>query len=210
MKQLIRSAIATCITLAILCTLTARNYVLFSPEDKPSKKLIEFINGAKKSIHAAIYYLTDKEIAASLINAKNRGVDVHIIMDVISTDVGFGKGDLLVQNGVPVYKFNITTNGRKQTDDQRFSYMPIMHNKFAIFDDALVWTGSFNWTVAANNKNCENVIYTDDLETCRRYKTHWLSLVTTRCSRYVRTALAQQNSPRWRSIKPLKQKRQTA
>lgn len=34
-----------------------------------------------------------------------------------------------------------------------------MHNKFAIIDDEIVMTGSFNWTTQAVKSNQENVIF---------------------------------------------------
>jgi len=184
-----------------------KNYVLFSPEDKPTQKLIEFIDSAKKSIHAAVYFLTDKNIATALINAKKRGVDVQIVSDTISADSSYGKINLLAQNNVSIHIFNTSAQSNKPfMQDQRFSYQPIMHHKFALFDDAILWTGSFNWTNAANDKNCENVIYTDDKETCQKYKTYWNSCITQKCSKY----LLQQNRTCRRTIKPLKKQWQTA
>ena len=193
-----------------------KNYVLFSPEDKPTKKLIEFIDTSKKSIYAAVYFLTDKNIAIALANAKKRGVDVQIVSDTISADSNYGKANLLAQSNIPVYIFNASSKKNKPFEqDQRFSYLPIMHHKFAIFDDTIVWTGSFNWTNAANDKNCENVIYTDDKETCQKYKTYWTSLTTQKCSKYTVAKrniknLAQQNRPRRRTIKALQKQWQTA
>ena len=36
-----------------------------------------------------------------------------------------------------------------------------MHNKFAIIDDKILISGSFNWTVAAGLYNQENILVTD-------------------------------------------------
>jgi phosphatidylserine/phosphatidylglycerophosphate/cardiolipin synthase-like enzyme len=35
----------------------------------------------------------------------------------------------------------------------------VMHNKFAIFDNALMLTGSFNWSGSAENNNLENIMF---------------------------------------------------
>ena len=43
-----------------------------------------------------------------------------------------------------------------------------MHNKFAIIDDK-VWTGSFNWTISANRKNQENVVYNDEKDVYEKF-----------------------------------------
>lgn len=160
---------------------------LFSPEDRPTKQLIEFINGARKSIHASVYLLTDKTIAQSLIDAKTkRKVDVKIIIDTISTDPKYGKADFLVQNGVDVFIFEPRKDTTRELAVNRWSFNnPIMHNKFAIFDATTVWTGSFNWTVSANVTNCENVvIIKNNKSITEQYQNYFSTLLETRCSKY--------------------------
>ena len=124
--------------------------IFFSPDDKPQKHLIKYINQAKKIIYAAVYMFTDKKIAEALINAKKRNVDVEIISDNCSFDSQYGKIKMLLDNDVPVYLFKVSKPGYRR-------FNPLMHNKFAIIDEK-VWTGSFNWTISANSKNQENVI----------------------------------------------------
>jgi len=69
---------------------------LFSPDDHPTKKLISLIDGAKRTIHAAVYMLTDKTIAESADTSKNdRNIDVQIITDKITVTSSFGKGHFL-------------------------------------------------------------------------------------------------------------------
>ena len=150
--------------------LISKSIVYFSPDDKPQKHLIGYINGAKTRIYAAIYMFTDKKIAQALMDAKDRGIDVQIITDQTSVDSVYGKIFLLQEYGVKIFVFNL--NKRKG----KFSwYDPIMHNKFAIIDEH-VWTGSFNWTVSANSKNQENVIYTDEKNVCEKYLEHFNTL----------------------------------
>lgn len=149
-------------------TIFAESIVYFSPDDRPQKHLISYINNAKKRIYAAVYMFTDKKTAMSLIEAKNRGVDVQVVTDQSSVDSPYGKIFLLKNNDIKIYVFKVST-----PQYQRFA--PLMHNKFAIIDDKL-WTGSFNWTVSANSKNQENVIYTDEKKVCERYLTHFKKL----------------------------------
>lgn len=117
---------------------------------------------------------TDKKIADSLIQAKNKGVDVKIILDPISVHSPWGKVKLLEKNQVNVLVYdNSLTKKDSQTEDALEEneivsdlkiteeiYKPgrgIMHHKFMIFDSKLVWTGSFNFTWSANWINRENV-----------------------------------------------------
>jgi len=145
-----------------------KSTVLFSPDDRPTKHLIKHISEAKNRIYAAVYMLTDKAIALSLIEAKKRGVDVQIVTDQTSITSPYGKIVLLQKNGIKTSIFKFSSNGSSY-------YNPLMHNKFAIIDN-IVWTGSFNWTISANNKNQENVLYTDEKEVCEKYLSHFEKL----------------------------------
>ena len=44
-----------------------------------------------------------------------------------------------------------------------------MHNKFCLFDNSMVISGSYNWTYSAETRNAENVIATDDDNVCSRF-----------------------------------------
>ena len=51
-----------------------------------------------------------------------------------------------------------------------------MHNKFAIIDNHLLLTGSYNWTFSANNRNDENLMVIDDQEIITRYQNQFEKL----------------------------------
>jgi phosphatidylserine/phosphatidylglycerophosphate/cardiolipin synthase-like enzyme len=143
--------------------------VLFSPDDKPKNHLIKYLNHAQKRIYAAIYMLTDKDIAQTLIDAKNRNIDVQVVFDKASIVSRYGKVKMLLANNVNSLVFKVTKGG----------WAPLMHNKFAIIDECL-WTGSFNWTKSANTKNQENVIYTNEKSVLNKFLAHFEKLKT-RC-----------------------------
>lgn len=149
---------------------------LFSPDDKITDHLIDTIKGAQKSIRAAVYMFTDKDIAQALIDAQTRKVKVSVIVDPISC-MQYGKAQLLYNNKIPVFVYN----PKVQKDDKWFSSGPIMHNKFMIIDDELLWTGSFNWTLKANKSNSENVIITKDIKLCKAFSNHHTQLIKNRC-----------------------------
>lgn len=128
--------------------------VLFSPNDNVKDRLIYLINNSKKRIYAAVFMLTEKNIAHALVDAKSRGVDVQIVSDVGSVKTPSGKIDFLKDRGIDIFVFNPSS---KADNKSIFNNQPIMHNKFAIIDKK-IWTGSFNWTSSANSKNHENVI----------------------------------------------------
>lgn len=148
---------------SFLC-INPRSEVFFSPDDSPTKRLIELINSTQKRVYAAVYMLTDKQIAASLVAAKKRGVDVKIIVDRATADYEYGKSKILQDAGIDVYVFSDDSKNKK--------FGALMHNKFAILDEKL-WTGSFNWTKSANQKNQENVILTTNKKVCQKFEEHF-------------------------------------
>ncbi len=160
------ATITLCLSLAA-GTITAYTEVLFSPVDKPTKRLLELISTSQRRIYAAVYMITDKIIAQALIEAKvKRNVDVQIITDKITYESVFGKGKLLRESGIPLFIYE----EKKSPTTRLFGYGPIMHHKFALFDDTKLWTGSFNWTASANRCNHENVVITDERNVCTQFK----------------------------------------
>lgn len=130
--------------------------VYFSPNGGIKDKIIAKINLSQKTIKIAIYSFTSGDIAWALENAKKRGVDISIIADKSQST---GKNSeipyLLSKN------FNLKIIQGKGRG--------IMHNKFAIFDDKEIVTGSYNWTDNAEKNNYENAIFINDSEVVKSY-----------------------------------------
>jgi len=114
----------------------AKTEVYFSLYDNPQKEIIKNINQAEAFINIAMYIFTDREIALPLTKAHERGVKVRLYLDKDQVDYKYSQSRFLVQKGI---KIRISTNNY------------IMHNKFAIIDNRLLLTGSYNWTFSANN-----------------------------------------------------------
>jgi len=111
-------------------------------------RLIDKINAAQTSIHIASFEFDLTPVAEALIAAKQRGVDVRWVTDdenglEADAEPGHGQFAMLESAGIEV------------KDDARSG---LMHNKFWIFDDQLVWTGSTNITVNGIFKQNNNVI----------------------------------------------------
>ena len=170
---------------ATFWNINSKTEVFFSPDDKPTSKLIKLIGEVKYKIYAAVYMITDKDIANALIKAKkDRGVDVQVITDKISVESIFGKGVFLHKNGIDLFVFNPPDDGGCYFINNSYQkYNSIMHHKFALLDNKL-WTGSFNWTKAANRKNRENIVLLDDEEVCKKYEKCFFDLKT-KCFKYV-------------------------
>jgi cardiolipin hydrolase len=146
--------------------------VYFSPDDAPENKLVDIINKTKNSIRAAVYTLTNKKIGAALKAAHERGVKVELILDRCSLGKNSKFIDSLARAGITIHIFH--------PEMLNNNYMPLMHNKYGLFDvdgkEKILWTGSFNWTYAANNLNQENVVVTDDKDIYDKFDKQYAKL----------------------------------
>jgi len=115
----------------------------FSPDRGVADTLIGFIDRCETHICAAVYSITHDAIAEALIRAHNRGVQIRILMDKVQAGSQYADDDKMVAAGIPV-----------RLDTQSGS----MHHKFVIGDSLAVGTGSFNWTVNADEANAENFV----------------------------------------------------
>lgn len=105
--------------------------------------VLQAITEARTSIHLAAYSFTSKPIAAALVEAKRRGLEVAIVADRKANSRSYTAATFAANQGVPV-----------RLDD----HYAIMHNKFMVVDGREVETGSFNYTAAAARSNAENAL----------------------------------------------------
>jgi len=111
-------------------------------------RLIDKINAAQSSIHIASFEFNLTPVADALIAAKQRGVDVRWVTDdenglEADGEPGHGQFARLKDAGIDV------------RSDSRSA---LMHNKFWIFDNQIVWTGSTNITENGIFKQNNNTI----------------------------------------------------
>ncbi len=129
-------------------------------EGTPLETLIEMINEAETSIHIAAFEFNLTIIAEALIDAHNRGVEVVWITDneygyEEDEEEGHGQFHMLEEAGIEVHA------------DTRSA---LMHNKFIIFDNQSVWTGSMNITVNGTFRNNNNVLILHIPEMAAKYE----------------------------------------
>jgi phosphatidylserine/phosphatidylglycerophosphate/cardiolipin synthase-like enzyme len=130
------------------------------------EKLIDYIDNAQHTIHIAAFEFNLTPVAEALIAAHQRGVDVAWVTDdeygiEADEEEDYGQFAMLEEAGIVV------------KDDGRGA---LMHNKFWIFDDRIVWTGSTNITVNGNFRNNNNVIVIDSPELARIYEREFMEM----------------------------------
>lgn len=134
--------------------------VHFSPKGGITENIVHAINGANKSVYVQAYSFTSSKIAEALIAKKGQNKTVVVLLD--KSDLT-GKGSvvqLLLDAKIPVFI------------DSRHA---IAHNKVIVIDEITVFTGSFNFTNAAENSNAENSLEIHDVALSKEYLSNWKS-----------------------------------
>lgn len=103
--------------------------------------LLSHINATSSTIDVAFYGFDRQSLADALIAAHNRGVQVRIVGDDEAAVEYAPYYALLTNAGIPIL-----------LDTQSY----IEHNKFAVLDGQVVWTGSTNWTDSCLTYNANN------------------------------------------------------
>jgi len=116
--------------------------IYFSPRGGCESQVIGWIGRANRSIHILIYSFTLDSISDALIEAHNRGVEVKVVFE---------------KNQITKYSEyqKLRAAGISVRNDTNSGYM---HDKVMIIDEAIVLTGSFNWSAHAEKVNNENLI----------------------------------------------------
>lgn len=133
--------------------------VYFSPKDNVGIHLQNSINTANFDLFFGIYTFTDNTIANLIKTKYNNGLFVRGIMDNFS--LSFNAYTILN----PVLGSNMIV----------YSGSGIYHNKIMLIDalnpasDPQVFTGSFNWSGAAQNSNDENAVVIHDAAIANQY-----------------------------------------
>ena len=120
--------------------------------------IVQSIQEAKTQILVQAYSFTSAAILKALVVAKNRGVDVEVILDKSQVSSHYTSARYLANQGVPVWIDN---------------KVAIAHNKVMIIDKTTVIEGSFNFTNAAQNQNAENVNIISDVGFAEAYFQNW-------------------------------------
>lgn len=108
------------------------------------KDLLNEINKSRYSIDFAIYGINKQSVIFNaLINAQNRGVKVRWVTDFDSESDNYYPNTLLLMKKLKNYN---TDNPYNNYSISKRDKNAIMHNKFFIFDNRKVWTGSANVT----------------------------------------------------------------
>ena len=131
----------------------------FSPDGRCSSLILDAISSARETVRVQAYSFTARPIAEALIEARQRGVDVAVIVDKSQTSERYSVIALLNDAGIPLYVDYCCA---------------IAHNKVMVIDGKKVVTGSYNFTKGAESKNAENLLVIDDAVLAKAYLENWI------------------------------------
>lgn len=118
--------------------------VYFSPQDNiVVNQVVNYVDRAQKYIYMPVFVLTHKSLTSALIRAKNRGVDVKVIVDATNVFAQSSSVKILRDAGVSVKVEN---------------YAGKLHSKSMIIDDKYILAGSMNFSNSGENRNDENML----------------------------------------------------
>ncbi len=140
-----------------------RTEVFFSPSDGVNGQLVAHINAADNDLEVGTMLMTRTVISDAIIARHNAGVNSRVIISNRSTS--------------PQVITALTA--ALGNDFREYHEYGMLHSKMMIVDrntpgsDPFVWTGSHNWSDAANVTNDENTIVIHDGAVCNLFYQEW-------------------------------------
>ncbi|MGX2974325.1 phospholipase D-like domain-containing protein [Ursidibacter arcticus] len=117
--------------------------------DNIAEQLSQSLNQAHHSIYIAVAWLTNRDLFDILVSKAQQGVTVQLLVS----------NDKINRNsGIDFERLNIGNSAAYLIGDGE---QDLMHNKFCVIDQAVVITGSYNWSYKAE-RNHENIVITTD------------------------------------------------
>jgi len=127
---------------------------LFESEGDARARMIQLIQGANSSLKVMAFVFTDDDIARAIIARHRAGVPVRMVLEARNRDSAGSDFDAFLQAGI-----DILPDGNPY----------IMHHKVIIIDQAIVITGSYNFSRSAAEFNDENVLILHDTDIAGQY-----------------------------------------
>jgi phosphatidylserine/phosphatidylglycerophosphate/cardiolipin synthase-like enzyme len=132
------------------------------------EQFVALATSATRTIDIALYDFTRPSVRDALIRAYQRGVRVRVVGDnETATDPASGSAPFyaaIQATGIPVVLDTSTSS--------------LMHNKFAVFDQHVLWTGSANFSDTGFTQHAEQVITIRDPGVAASYTTEFEEMFT--------------------------------
>ena len=124
------------------------------PGEQPViEAVLRDLTAAQSQVHLAMYSFTINEISEALAQAKERGVRVELVMESDNMDSSAVKQ--MTKDGIPIHGDKVDS---------------LMHDKFLVIDEHIVWTGSMNMTYTSLCEDLNNAVRIEDPSLATKYE----------------------------------------
>jgi len=129
--------------------------------------ILEQLGSSCNNVLIAVAWITDNEIINKLIELSNRGISIKIIVSANENNFerNFQINLILKEINIQLFACGDADTYTGQT----------MHNKFAIIDNKVLLTGSYNWTQKASI-NYENLLVINDSNVVEKFTSYFKDL----------------------------------
>ncbi|WP_459209261.1 phospholipase D-like domain-containing protein [Aquimarina rhabdastrellae] len=129
------------------------------------KELIRTLETTENQLKIAVAWFTNNDLFDLLLKKLSNGIRIELVIidDYINNgDFGLNFQEFIDKGGKLYY-------GRQENP---------MHHKFCVIDSKILFTGSYNWTYYAENKNVENLVkFEENQEIIDTYSKEFDSLI---------------------------------
>jgi phosphatidylserine/phosphatidylglycerophosphate/cardiolipin synthase-like enzyme len=133
--------------------------VYFAPDDGVEAQLIDLIQSAEQSIYFMAFSFTSDPLSEAILERAQKGVIVAGVMEESQVESNTGSDyDRFRQAGL-----DIRLDGNPRN----------MHHKVIVIDEKTVVTGSYNFSLSAENVNDENVLVFHDPRIANQFMTEF-------------------------------------
>jgi mitochondrial cardiolipin hydrolase len=141
------------------------NEVILTRGHSVAEEIERLVRAAKASVDAALYRLNNPYLARVLAEAAERGVRLRVVLDRGKYEETTSTREILTEAHLS-FRLSYGRLGRGSK----------MHHKFAIIDDAMVLTGSYNWTIESEKENFDNLLVLRDADPLGLYRQEFEAL----------------------------------
>jgi mitochondrial cardiolipin hydrolase len=139
----------------------------FARDESIAGRIVRLLHAATATVDGALYRFNHAGLAQALKETAVRGVRVRLLVDGNKYKESRTTQELL-GGGVLPFRPSFGRQGRGTK----------MHHKFVVIDQAMVLTGSYNWTIESEEENHENLLIIPEPESVKAYRREFEALWT--------------------------------
>jgi len=139
--------------------------VIFSRTASVAEFIEQSIRHSTQSLDAALYRLNNLRLVETLAEQGEKGARIRLILDR-----GRYESDPVTRGVLAKYRLPFRLLHGRAGDGSK------MHHKFAILDDRIVLTGSYNWTTESEQENYENLLILREPMQAQQYREEFEAL----------------------------------